>query len=135
MIKRHLLRHPLLPKVVCDKTIAPESLVYESYEEIHAASIKEMLEYCRSIDQPRLFRYFWSNWYRSSFGNVGSLWEISLSGRPRSSDTTIALGKPREKPSIYEDFVHLWRKCADVIDDSVINDRDSLYHTNKNQWV
>jgi hypothetical protein len=56
MIKHHLLRHPLLPRVVWDKSSAPESLVYESYEEIHASSIKEMLEYCRSIGQPRLFR-------------------------------------------------------------------------------
>ncbi|ODQ70981.1 hypothetical protein LIPSTDRAFT_163579 [Lipomyces starkeyi NRRL Y-11557] len=76
MVKRHLLRHPLLPRVVWDKSSAPESLMYESYEEIHASSIKEMLEYCRSIDQPRLFRYFWSNWYRPSFGDVGSRWEI-----------------------------------------------------------
>ncbi|KAK9314950.1 hypothetical protein V1524DRAFT_447531 [Lipomyces starkeyi] len=56
MIKRHLLKHPLLPRVVWDKSSAPETLVYESYEEIHASSIKEMLEYCRSIGQPRLFR-------------------------------------------------------------------------------
>ncbi|KAK9311375.1 hypothetical protein V1524DRAFT_49975 [Lipomyces starkeyi] len=85
MIKHHLLRHPLLPRVVWDKSSAPESLVYESYEEIHASSIKEMLEYCRSIDQPRLFRYFWTNWYRPSFGGVGSRWEIaSLCGWPGS---------------------------------------------------
>ncbi|KAK9252055.1 hypothetical protein V1507DRAFT_462854 [Lipomyces tetrasporus] len=55
MIKRHLLRHPLLPRVVCDKSSAPEGLVYESYEEIHASSCKEMLDYCKSIDQPRFF--------------------------------------------------------------------------------
>ncbi|KAK9250817.1 hypothetical protein V1507DRAFT_394028, partial [Lipomyces tetrasporus] len=76
------LHDTLLPKVVCDKNSAPASLVYESYEEIHASSIREMLEYCRSIGQPRLFRYFWANWYRPSFGNVGSRWEIaSLCGR------------------------------------------------------
>ncbi|KAK9343587.1 hypothetical protein V1522DRAFT_412900 [Lipomyces starkeyi] len=47
-----------------------------------------MLEYCRSIDQPRLFRYFWTNWYRPSFGGVGSRWEIaSLCGWPGSCDT------------------------------------------------
>ncbi|KAK9238657.1 hypothetical protein V1525DRAFT_425328 [Lipomyces kononenkoae] len=44
MIKRHLLRHPLLPKAVCDETHAPQALVYETYEEIHASSVNEMLE-------------------------------------------------------------------------------------------
>ncbi|KAK9258454.1 hypothetical protein V1519DRAFT_393074, partial [Lipomyces tetrasporus] len=48
-------KHPLLPRVVCDKSSAPEGLVYESYEEIHASSCKEMLDYCKSIDQPRFF--------------------------------------------------------------------------------
>jgi hypothetical protein len=183
-IKRHLLRHPLLPKVVCDKSSAPEGLVYESYEEIHASSVKEMLQYCRSIDQPRLFRYFWANWYRPSFGNVGSRWEIaSLSGRPGSSagipisrttmrleshwrilkrDYASHLIRPRldvltyiictglvpsrvhlylqveagrVKPSLYEDFVSLWRQCADAIDESVIGDRNNIYHADKRKWV
>ncbi|KAK9482843.1 hypothetical protein V1527DRAFT_475118, partial [Lipomyces starkeyi] len=31
-----------------------------------------MLEYCKSINQPRLFRYFWSNWCRPGFRNFGS---------------------------------------------------------------
>ncbi|KAK9334341.1 hypothetical protein V1521DRAFT_470813, partial [Lipomyces starkeyi] len=93
MIKRHLLRHPILPKVVVDKDGAPESLQYETYEEIHASSIKEMLEYCRVIDQPKLFRYFWCNWYRPSVGNVGSRWEIPLCGRPGSS--TIPIRAPQ----------------------------------------
>ncbi|KAK9319189.1 hypothetical protein V1517DRAFT_266742, partial [Lipomyces orientalis] len=171
-----------LPRVVVDKDRAPEALVYESYEEIHASSIKEMLDYCKSIDQPRLFRYFWTNWYRPSFGNVGSRWEIaSLCGRPGSScaipisrttmrleshwrilkrDYASHLIKPRldvltyiictglvhsrihlylqveagrVRPSLYEDFVSLWRECADVIDDSVIDHRNNLYHTDKMQ--
>ncbi|KAK9489447.1 hypothetical protein V1508DRAFT_427991 [Lipomyces doorenjongii] len=85
MIKRHLLRHPLLPKPVFDTDGAtpPDSLQFQSYEEIHSSSIREMLEYCKSINQPRLFRYFWSNWYRPGFRNTGSRWEIaSLCGRP-----------------------------------------------------
>ncbi|KAK9335054.1 hypothetical protein V1521DRAFT_124143 [Lipomyces starkeyi] len=85
MIKRHLLRHPLLPKPVFDTDGAtpPDSLQFQSYEEIHSSSIREMLEYCKSINQPRLFRYFWSNWYRPGFRNFGSRWEIaSLCGRP-----------------------------------------------------
>ncbi|KAK9375329.1 uncharacterized protein V1513DRAFT_458216 [Lipomyces chichibuensis] len=68
MIKRYLLRHPILPKVVADKGSAPESLHYETYEGIHASSIKEMLEYCMLINQPKIFRYFWCNWYRPSAG-------------------------------------------------------------------
>ncbi|KAK9481608.1 hypothetical protein V1527DRAFT_486447 [Lipomyces starkeyi] len=98
MIKRHLLRPPLLPKVVVDKSSAPASLVYEIYEDIHASSVKEMLEYCKSIGQPRLFRYFWANWYRPSFANVGSRWEIaSLCGRPGSSDS-IPISQPLANP-------------------------------------
>ncbi|KAK9243953.1 hypothetical protein V1506DRAFT_555028 [Lipomyces tetrasporus] len=93
MIKRHLLRHPLLPKVVDDKKAAPGTLQFESYEEIHGCSVKEMLEYCKSIDRPKLFRYFWANWYRPSFGNVGSRWEIaSLSGR-RGSNACIPISR------------------------------------------
>ncbi|KAK9341844.1 hypothetical protein V1522DRAFT_433108 [Lipomyces starkeyi] len=93
MIKRHLLRHPLLPEVVDDKKAAPSTLQFKSYEEIHGCSVKEMLEYCKSIDQPKLFRYFWANWYRPSFGNVGSRWEIaSLSGR-RGSDASIPISR------------------------------------------
>ncbi|KAJ8100823.1 hypothetical protein POJ06DRAFT_290670 [Lipomyces tetrasporus] len=58
MIKRHLLRHPLLPMPVIDRegAPAPEALQYQTYEEIHSSSVKEMLEYCKSIDQPKLFR-------------------------------------------------------------------------------
>ncbi|KAK9233696.1 hypothetical protein V1525DRAFT_436334, partial [Lipomyces kononenkoae] len=29
MVKRHLLRHPILPKVVYDNTIAPQALIFE----------------------------------------------------------------------------------------------------------
>ncbi|KAK9334213.1 hypothetical protein V1521DRAFT_458151, partial [Lipomyces starkeyi] len=91
MVKRHLLRHPILPKVVVDKGIVAESLHYETYEEIHASAIKEMLEYCKLIGQPKLFRYFWCNWYRPSVGNVGSRWEIaSLCGKPGSSTVPIS---------------------------------------------
>ncbi|KAK9246506.1 hypothetical protein V1506DRAFT_574143 [Lipomyces tetrasporus] len=163
-----------LPRIVCDKSSAPEGLVYESYEEIHASSCIEMLDYCKSIDQPRLFRYFWSNWYRPSCGNVGSRWEIaSLSGRSVSSGTipisrttmrleshwrilkkdyashlvrprldvlayiicTGLVEAGRVKSSLYEDFVSLWRQCANVIDGSVMHDRDNIYHTDKSQWV
>ncbi|KAK9369746.1 hypothetical protein V1509DRAFT_550333, partial [Lipomyces kononenkoae] len=37
----------------------PQALAYETYEEIHASSVREMLDYCRSISHPRVFRYFW----------------------------------------------------------------------------
>ncbi|ODQ76082.1 hypothetical protein LIPSTDRAFT_122063 [Lipomyces starkeyi NRRL Y-11557] len=39
------------------------------------------------------------------------------------------------KPSINEDFVSLWRKCAGIIDDSVVEDRNNLYHTDRSRWV
>ncbi|KAK9311071.1 hypothetical protein V1524DRAFT_345203, partial [Lipomyces starkeyi] len=82
---RHLLRHTLLPKVAFDNADTQQKLLYETYEEIHASSIKELLSYCKSIDQAKIFMYFWSNWYRPAFGNVGSRWEIaSLCGRPGS---------------------------------------------------
>ncbi|KAK9493033.1 hypothetical protein V1508DRAFT_455731 [Lipomyces doorenjongii] len=55
MTKRHLLRQFLLAKVVVDKANAPENILCQNYEDIHASSIKEMLEYCSSIDQPKLF--------------------------------------------------------------------------------
>ncbi|KAK9494066.1 hypothetical protein V1508DRAFT_59325 [Lipomyces doorenjongii] len=71
VIKRHLLRHPILPQVIVDIESVPESLRYQTYEEIHASSIKEVLEYCRLIDQPKLFRYFWCNWCRPSVGMYG----------------------------------------------------------------
>ncbi|KAK9485475.1 hypothetical protein V1527DRAFT_519594 [Lipomyces starkeyi] len=50
MIKRHLLRHPLLPKPFFDSegTPVPEGLQYQTYEEIHSSSIKERLEYCNN---------------------------------------------------------------------------------------
>ncbi|KAK9236684.1 hypothetical protein V1525DRAFT_197511 [Lipomyces kononenkoae] len=35
----------------------------------------------------------------------------------------------RQKPSLYVEFVHLWRKYADLIDDSVISQRDQVYQT------
>ncbi|KAK9372677.1 uncharacterized protein V1513DRAFT_460383 [Lipomyces chichibuensis] len=152
-------------KVVVDKSSAPASL-YESYEDIHASSVREMLEYCRSIGKPRLF-----GWAR---------WEIaSLCGRPGSSEsipisrTTMRLESHwrilkkgyafelldvltyiictglvrsrihvylqdeagRVKPSLYEDFAPLWRQCVDAIDESVIDDRNNLYHADKRQWI
>ncbi|KAK9250921.1 hypothetical protein V1507DRAFT_466164 [Lipomyces tetrasporus] len=75
MIKCHLLRHPLLPKVVNDGAEHPRALVYETYEEIHASSIREMLDYYRSIGQPKIFRYFWISWYRPEYAQVGSRWD------------------------------------------------------------
>ncbi|KAK9364466.1 hypothetical protein V1509DRAFT_650584 [Lipomyces kononenkoae] len=186
MIKRHLLRHPFLPKTFLDGegTPALEGLQYQTYEEIHANAIKEMLEFCKTIDQPKIFRYFWNNWYRPAFKNIGSRWEIaSLCGRPGAngaipiSRTTMRLEshwrilkkdygsrfiKPRldvlayiictglvrsrihlylqveagrEKPSAYKDLVHLWRKCADAINQDCIVKRDKVYHTDKDQWL
>ncbi|KAK9344026.1 hypothetical protein V1522DRAFT_411618 [Lipomyces starkeyi] len=121
--------------------------------QILASSIKELLSYCKSIDQAKVFRYFWSNWYRPEFGNVGSRWEIaSLSGRParllptmRLENYTLHLVRPRldvlcyiicnglvrsriqlhlQRPSVYKDFVHVWR-----------NKRDGFYFTDKDKWV
>ncbi|KAK9342973.1 hypothetical protein V1522DRAFT_333900, partial [Lipomyces starkeyi] len=37
----------------------------------------------------------------------------------------------RVKPSLYEDFVSLWRTCAGIIDDSVVEDRNNLYQTDR----
>ncbi|KAK9251276.1 hypothetical protein V1507DRAFT_499494 [Lipomyces tetrasporus] len=179
-IKRHLLRHSRYRGLSATRAARRRVLVYESYEEIHASS-DQMLDYCKSIDQPRLFRYFWSNWYRPSCGNVGSRWEIaSLSGRSVSSGTIpisrttmrleshwrilkkdyashlirprldvlayiictglflhlyLQVEAARVKSSLYEDFVSLWRQCANVIDGSVMHDRDNIYHTDKSQWV
>ncbi|KAK9334358.1 hypothetical protein V1521DRAFT_375118 [Lipomyces starkeyi] len=184
MVKRHLLRHPILPKVVYDNTIAPQALVFETYEYIHASSVRELLDYCKSIGQPKLFRYFWNNWYRPEYGGIASRWEIaSLCGRP-DSDTTIPISRTtmrieshwrilkkdyasrfvrprldvlcyivitglvrsrihlqrqvqlgREKPSSYKDFVQLWRKCAEAVDNSAILKRAEIYHTDKDKWV
>ncbi|KAK9343550.1 hypothetical protein V1522DRAFT_230907 [Lipomyces starkeyi] len=93
MIKCHLLRHPLLPKVVNECAEHPRAHVYETYEEIHASSIREMLDYCRSIGQPKIFRYFWINWYRPEYAQVGSRWEIaSMCGR-RGSNTIIPISR------------------------------------------
>ncbi|KAK9334732.1 hypothetical protein LIPSTDRAFT_4666 [Lipomyces starkeyi NRRL Y-11557] len=79
------LRHPLLPKVAFDNA-HPQQTFFETYEEMHASSIKKLLSYCKSIDQPKVFRSFGSNWYRPEFRNVGSRWEIaSLCGRPGSA--------------------------------------------------
>ncbi|KAK9238968.1 hypothetical protein V1525DRAFT_68886 [Lipomyces kononenkoae] len=89
MVKRHLLRHQLLPKVANDCVEHPRALFCETCEEIHAGSIREMLDYCRSIGQPKVFRYFWINWYRPEHAHVGSRWEIaSMCGR-RGSDAII----------------------------------------------
>ncbi|KAK9376805.1 uncharacterized protein V1513DRAFT_456766 [Lipomyces chichibuensis] len=73
MIKRHLLRHPLLPKVVNDSAEHPRALVYETYEEIHASSIREMLDYRRSIGQTKVFRYFWINCW-ITVGDCFNVW-------------------------------------------------------------
>ncbi|KAK9390118.1 hypothetical protein V1515DRAFT_529902, partial [Lipomyces mesembrius] len=69
---------PLIAKVVYDNADAPHTLLYQ----IHASSIKEMLEYCRSIDQPKLFRYVWSNWYRP---------ELKMLRGRQGSDATIPI--------------------------------------------
>ncbi|KAK9481453.1 hypothetical protein V1527DRAFT_493571 [Lipomyces starkeyi] len=184
MVKGHLLRHPLLPKVAFDNADPQQTLLFETYEEIHASSIKELLGYCKSIDQHKVFRYFWSNWYRPEFRNSGSRWEIaSLCGRPGSvasipiSRTTMRLeshwrilkkdysshlvrprldvlcyiifnglvrsriqlhlqiAAGREKPSVYKDFVHVWRKCAEAVDRTTIDKRDGFYFTHKDKWV
>ncbi|KAJ8098880.1 hypothetical protein POJ06DRAFT_282757 [Lipomyces tetrasporus] len=76
--------------VVNDGAEHPRALVYETYEEIHASSIHEMLDYCRSIGQPKIFRCFWINWYRPEYAQVGSRsrWEIASIGR-RGSDAII----------------------------------------------
>ncbi|ODQ71806.1 hypothetical protein LIPSTDRAFT_331904 [Lipomyces starkeyi NRRL Y-11557] len=37
----------------------------------------------------------------------------------------------REKHSAYKDFVHLWRKCAEAINQNTIVKRDQVYHTDK----
>ncbi|KAK9242623.1 hypothetical protein V1506DRAFT_547005 [Lipomyces tetrasporus] len=41
----------------------------------------------------------------------------------------------REKPSIYKDFVHVWRKCAEAVDLATIDKRDGFYFTDKDKWV
>ncbi|ODQ69034.1 hypothetical protein LIPSTDRAFT_203249 [Lipomyces starkeyi NRRL Y-11557] len=41
----------------------------------------------------------------------------------------------REKPSSYKDFVQLWRKCAEAVDNSAILKRAEIYHTDKDRWV
>ncbi|KAK9260094.1 hypothetical protein V1519DRAFT_485207 [Lipomyces tetrasporus] len=158
MIKRHLLRHPILPKFVYDNTTVPQSLIFETYEDIHASSVREMLDYCKSIGQPKLFRYFWNNWYRPEYRGIG------LCGRP-GSNTTIPISrttmrleshwrilkkdyasrflKPRldvlcyiiitglsgrEKPSSYKGFVQIMATVT-------ILKRVDIYHTDKDKWV
>ncbi|KAK9496120.1 hypothetical protein V1508DRAFT_401417 [Lipomyces doorenjongii] len=171
MVKRHLLRHPLLPKIALDNVDTQQTVLYETYEEIHASSIKELLTYCKCIDQAKIFRYFWSNWYRPEFGNTGSVACIPISRttmrleshwRILKKDYSSHLVRPRldvlcyiicsglvrswiqlhlqvaagrEKPSIYKDFVHFWRKCAEAVDQATIDKRDGLYFTDKDKWV
>ncbi|KAK9481964.1 hypothetical protein V1527DRAFT_499439 [Lipomyces starkeyi] len=92
MIKRHLLRHPLQPKVVDECAERPSALVYDTYDEIHTSSIREMLEYCRSIGHPKVFRYFWINWYRPerpSWVAVGDCINVWASG----SDAIIPISR------------------------------------------
>ncbi|ODQ70020.1 hypothetical protein LIPSTDRAFT_173096 [Lipomyces starkeyi NRRL Y-11557] len=43
----------------------------------------------------------------------------------------LQLDAGRRKPSLYEDFVHLWLTCTDLIDDSVVSERDLVYHADK----
>ncbi|KAJ8100842.1 hypothetical protein POJ06DRAFT_280868 [Lipomyces tetrasporus] len=95
MIKRHLLRHPLLPKPVFDTdgSTPPDSLQFQSYEEIHSSSIREMLEYCKSINQPRMFRYFWSNW-----GNCITLRQARLQCNHTNFAHYNAIAKSLEDP-------------------------------------
>ncbi|KAK9357160.1 hypothetical protein V1504DRAFT_442964 [Lipomyces starkeyi] len=146
MIKRHLLRHPLLPKVVDDCAEHPRALVCETYEEIHASSIREMLDYCRSIGQPKVFRYFWINWYRPEYAHD----YVSRFIKPRldvlcyilftdlvSSRIHLRLRAEagREVPSVYKDFVQLWRRCADAIDCTTVLKRDEVCHADKEKWV
>ncbi|KAK9489386.1 hypothetical protein V1508DRAFT_407112 [Lipomyces doorenjongii] len=61
--------HPL-PKVVGDFVKHPRALVYETYEGIPASAIREMLDYCGSVGQPKVFRYLWINWYRPEYAQV-----------------------------------------------------------------
>ncbi|KAJ8100197.1 hypothetical protein POJ06DRAFT_275319 [Lipomyces tetrasporus] len=129
------LRHPLLPKVAFDNA-DPQQTFFETYEEMHASSIKELLSYCKSIDQPKVFRSFGSNWYRPEFRNVGSRWEIaSLCGRPGSAAPLWRIAAGREKPSVYKDFVHVWRKCAETVDRTTIDKRDGFYFTHKDKLI
>ncbi|KAK9259659.1 hypothetical protein V1519DRAFT_469134 [Lipomyces tetrasporus] len=144
MIKRHLLRHPVLPKPFFDSegSPAPEGLLSSNKVVLST----EMLEYCKSIDQPKLFRYFWNNWYRPDFKKLGSNATIPISrttmrleiltyivctGLVRSRMHLYSqVEAGREKPSAYKDFVHLWRKCAEAINHNTIVSRDEVYHTN-----
>ncbi|KAK9235065.1 hypothetical protein V1525DRAFT_447241 [Lipomyces kononenkoae] len=73
MIKRHLLRHPLLPKVVDDKKAPPGTRQFESYEEINSWLLrKRNVRVLQVHPSTKRLRYFWANWYRPNFGNAGS---------------------------------------------------------------
>ncbi|KAK9258319.1 hypothetical protein V1519DRAFT_478600 [Lipomyces tetrasporus] len=134
----------------------PQQTFFETYEEMHASSIKELLSYCKSIDQPKVFRSFGSNWYRPEFRNVGSRWEIaslyysSHLVRPRLDvlcyiifnglvlsriQLHLQIAAGREKPSVYKDFVHVWRKCAETVDRTTIDKRDGFYFTHKDKLI
>ncbi|KAK9357207.1 hypothetical protein V1504DRAFT_442939 [Lipomyces starkeyi] len=41
----------------------------------------------------------------------------------------------REVPSVYKDFVQLWRRCADAIDCTTVLKRDEVCHADKEKWV
>ncbi|KAK9251678.1 hypothetical protein V1507DRAFT_482177 [Lipomyces tetrasporus] len=159
MIKRHLLRHPILPKFVYDNTTVPQSLIFETYEDIHASSVREMLDYCKSIGQPKLFRYFWNNWYRPEYRGIG------LCGRP-GSNTTIPISRTTMRLESHwrilkKDYASRFLKprldvlcyiiitglvssrissapanpCAAAVGDSTILKRVDIYHTDKDKWV
>ncbi|KAK9252086.1 hypothetical protein V1507DRAFT_481925 [Lipomyces tetrasporus] len=131
MIKCHLLRHPLLQKVVNDGAEHPRALVYETYEEIHASSIREMLD------------YFGSRWEIASMCarcgsdaiipisrttmRLESHWRILKKNYvSRSLSREVEAG--REVPSAYKDFVQVWRRCALAIDCTTVLKRDEVYY-------
>ncbi|KAK9241825.1 hypothetical protein V1506DRAFT_556362 [Lipomyces tetrasporus] len=131
MIKTRLLRHPILSKVVYDNTTVPRSLIFETYEDIHASSVREMFDYCQSICQPK---------YRPEYRGIQDYASRFLKPRLDVLCYIIITGllqvqSGREKPSSYKDFVQLWRQCAAAVGDSTILKRVDIYHTDKDKWV
>ncbi|KAK9234231.1 hypothetical protein V1525DRAFT_422426 [Lipomyces kononenkoae] len=82
LVKRHLLSSPSLPSVNLDDNMPTSGMQFSDWIDILTACVHEILDYCRKIDQPAIFRYLYLNWYRPSHNDYRGRWEIaSLSGR------------------------------------------------------
>jgi hypothetical protein len=90
MCRRHFLRHPLIPEVryteprhLQDGDNPPIDICKVTADNIHEFSVIEMYNLCKKENNPRLFRYLWTNWYRRDSPRYQERWGlISISSCP-----------------------------------------------------